>query len=230
MDNYNANTDYAPAEVSLSSETRWEAPAPVDAQETSGVDGVLESLGWQSSQGEPQRGTDAWFQAESMRDSQAEQRFDSEIDRYLASAKPGYPDLAREAVSGIAWRLLIDNKDAYGALRNSGNAGGVEQAVKQALKIVDNLYQAYVDHMSNQPVGSKPAAPGNRNLTQITADYLRDEAAELPLRVAPNRRQPRQQRMPPHTRSNHAPGTRTLEQIAAEQMAAYNRQLNGEDE
>lgn len=93
-------------------------------------------------------------------DNEAASRFDGEFDRQFKTSFPnGLPDSNREAISGLAWQLLTDNKDAYTALRGKGDVTAVAKAFEDAKKTFLKVLTDYGEHEKKR-VGGAPPDPG----------------------------------------------------------------------
>lgn len=167
----------------------------------------------------------SFYQAEMARDQHAEQRFDSEVERHFASTS-SYPDSTKEAITGLAWQLVLNNPQVYQALRNGSDTGGIADAFKRASYVLDKIYKDYKAHPASRNVMAK--AQGTRNLTQVAADYLAANEQEQQGRIPAVRRVTGRgggdKRPMPQTSSKFAPGTRNLQQIAADYLAGYSEQ------
>jgi hypothetical protein len=94
-------------------------------------------------------------------DKEAENRFDSEFDRQFKTSFPhGLPDSNKEAISGLAWQLIIDNADAYNALRNEGNVSGIAQAFEAGKKLLLKIVTDYNEHEKKRIQGSGESPRG----------------------------------------------------------------------
>lgn len=119
-------------------------------------------------------------------DSEAEQRFDGEFDRQFKTGFPnGLPDSNREALQGLAWQLLIDNKDAYGALRTKGDASSIAAAFEQAKKTFLTIVADYAEHEKKRmgngnlpPTTPTPPKGKSRSFAEIAAE-LNDDSIPL---------------------------------------------------
>lgn len=100
-------------------------------------------------------------------DRDAESKFDGEFDRQLKTSFPdGLPDSAKEALQGLAWALLIENKEAYGALRAKGDVAPIAKAFTDAKTTLLRILSDYGDHEKKRvggvPREKAPAAPGKK--------------------------------------------------------------------
>lgn len=96
-------------------------------------------------------------------DAEAETRFNGEFDRQLKTSFPkGLPDSNKEALSGLAWSILTDNKDGFAALRGKGDITSVAAAFEQAKKTFLKVLTDYGEHEKKRIVGDPPPeVPGN---------------------------------------------------------------------
>ncbi len=107
-------------------------------------------------------------------DKAAETAFDGEFDRQFKTSFPnGLPDSAKEALSGLAWSLVSDNKEGYGALRTKGDVAAISAAFNSAKTTLLKILSDYGEH-ERKRVGGNPKPPdeGNGNRKPQTLDGI----------------------------------------------------------
>jgi len=80
-------------------------------------------------------------------DTQAETRFDNAFEPMLKQSFPnGLPDSNKEALSGLAWQLIIDQPELYAALRDRGDTSGIQGAFNQAKQLLLKIVTDWNEH------------------------------------------------------------------------------------
>jgi len=109
-------------------------------------------------------------------DMKAEQTFDGEIDRQIKTSFPhGFPEKNTEALRGLAWQLLNDNKDGYTALRGKGDTSAAVQAFEKAKETLLLLHAEWGEHEKTRigtgpPTERKPAATKAASIDDIISN------------------------------------------------------------
>ncbi len=97
-------------------------------------------------------------------DQKAEQAFDGEFDRQFKTSFPDdLPESNKEALKGLAWSLLSEDKDAYGALRSKGDVAKVQAAFESAKKTLLKIVADYGTHERKRVGGKPPDGQGEGN-------------------------------------------------------------------
>ena len=100
-------------------------------------------------------------------DNDASNRFDGVFDRQFKTAFPnGLPDSNREALAGIAWQILLDDKPRFEALRR-GDESVIPQAFEQAKATLLKVVNDYREH-EKQRIATPPpqqAQPGKKPMS-----------------------------------------------------------------
>lgn len=120
---------------------------------------------------------------ETRMDHEAEQRYDGEFDRQFKTSFPkGLPDSCKEALQGLAWSLVTENKDGFGALRAKGDLSTVAPAFESAKKTLLKILADYGEYEKANSGGTPPreGAPApngkkGRTLGQIAADMMDED-------------------------------------------------------
>src|SRR5262245_34894581 len=108
---------------------------------------------------------------------QAESRFDGQLAPYIKTAFPhGLPDSWQQAMEGLAWQLVIDNKDMYSPLRNEGMVQGLKPAFDQAKTTLLKLYTDMQEFEKKRIAGGRsepqPQSNGQPKKLQTIDDVL----------------------------------------------------------
>lgn len=113
-------------------------------------------------------------------DKEAETRFDGEFDRQFKTSFPnGLPDSSREALSGLAWQLVSDNKEGYGALRAKGDVASIAAAFNQAKTTLLKILSDYGEHEKKRTGGTPPQPNGGGGKKPQTLDDIINRAGNL---------------------------------------------------
>jgi hypothetical protein len=130
-----------------------------------------------------------------LQDREAEKRFDQGVDRYIQETcrgGPEFPELIKEAIAGLAWKLLDDGK-AYGLLRD-GNREVAEYYAEQAHTIIRQLKTDYENYKPGDPMGRQVDNLGPKNDHRPLKDLWVSpprRPAEAPRPLVPAREDPR---------------------------------------
>ncbi len=112
-------------------------------------------------------------------ETRAERTFDGDFDRQLKTSFPnGLPESNEEALRGLAWKLLTDNKDGYGALRSKGDTAAVSAAFEQAKKTLLKIVSDFGEHEKKR-IGGEPPPQQSRQQTPSKGRSFREIAMAL---------------------------------------------------
>jgi hypothetical protein len=145
----------------------------------------------------PEKGHPFWqwpdeTKVEWLMDRQAEQRFDQGLDHYLAEAyrdRGEVPENVKQAISQLAWSMLIQNRPAYGWLRDDGKTLVVEHFVDKANAYIQKLATEFEDYKPGRPLDRMIENLGPKSDYQRTLKDLRRAEAPRPRGPArPDRR------------------------------------------
>src|SRR5262245_28203689 len=113
---------------------------------------------------------------------EAEARFDTGVGHHVEQMNDGYsspyPESITQAISQLAWGMLLQNQKAYGQLRNATTeeeAEVIEHYFKQASAYIRKLSEEHRDYKPAPPIDklhddiANPKIPLARTLTRLRA-------------------------------------------------------------